>query len=178
MIYFTADTHFGHTNILKTCSRPFQTVDEMNEALIAAWNSRVCDGDTVYIVGDLFFLCKDVEGILQRLNGEKWLITGNHDAQWMGKVDCGRYFVRIEQYLEIKDRTRRMTLCHYPLLTWNHAKGSYMIHGHIHSNTDADFWPLLKCRENVLNAGVDINHYQPVTFEELVLNNAQFKAEH
>ncbi len=53
-----------------------------------------------------------------------------------------------------------------------------MIHGHIHANTDADFWPLLHVRDNVLNAGVDINGYQPVTFDELVENNRRFKEVH
>ena len=46
-----------------------------------------------------------------------------------------------------------------------------MIHGHIHADTNADFWPLIRCRDNVLNAGVDLNGYRPVTFDELVENN-------
>lgn len=54
MIYFTADAHFGHANIIKMCSRPFPDVEAMNEALIARWNDRVTGGDTVYIVGDMF----------------------------------------------------------------------------------------------------------------------------
>ncbi len=49
-----------------------------------------------------------------------------------------------------------------------------MIHGHIPADTSADFWPLLQCREYVLNAGVDLNGYRPVTFDELVENNCQF----
>lgn len=48
---------------------------------------------------------------------------------------------------------------------------SYMIHGHIHNDTSADFYPLIAARENVLNAGVDINGFRPVTFEELLENN-------
>ena len=39
MIYFTADTHFDHANILKLCARPFHDIDEMNETMIASWNS-------------------------------------------------------------------------------------------------------------------------------------------
>lgn len=52
---------------------------------------------------------------------------------------------------------------------------SYMIHGHIHNDTRADFWPLIASRDNVLNAGVDINGFQPVTFDELLENNRRFK---
>lgn len=66
-------------------------------------------------------------------------------------------------------------MCHYPMLSWKHCQRSYMIQGHIHNDTEMDFWPLLATRSNVLNAGVDINFFQPVTFEELVANNEWFK---
>lgn len=48
MIYYTADTHFGHANVVKMCERPYPDVDAMNEAMIAAWNGRVHGNDTVY----------------------------------------------------------------------------------------------------------------------------------
>lgn len=51
----------------------------------------------------------------------------------------------------------------------------YMIHGHIHNDRSMDFWPLLAARSNVLNAGCDINGFTPVTFDELLENNARFK---
>ena len=178
MIYFTADTHFGHANSIWMCGRPFPDVNAMNEALIAAWNSRVRSNDTIYIIGDMFFRCKEPGNILKRLNGKKRLIVGNHDGSWMRKVELPRYFISVDNYLELSDGAHALTLCHYPMLTWKHARRSYMIHGHIHANTNADFWPLLRCRENVLNAGVDINGYQPVTFNELMENNRRFKADH
>ena len=71
MIYFTADTHFGHANIIKMCERPFSDVETMNESMIAAWNERVRGNDTVYVVGDMFFRCPDPESILKRLKGQK-----------------------------------------------------------------------------------------------------------
>lgn len=60
------------------------------------------------------------------------------------------------------------------MLTWKYTRRSYMIYGHIHADTSADFWPLFRCRDHVLNAGVDVNGYRPVTFDELVENNRQF----
>ena len=84
--------------------------------------------------------------------------------------------LKIDLMLELSDGRHALTLCHYPLLTWKHAKKSYMVHGHIHNDTGADFWPLLAARDNVLNAGVDINGYQPVTFDELLENNRVFKS--
>lgn len=177
MIFFTADTHFGHANIIRMCGRPYSDLEEMNEAFIAAWNSRVSGGDTVYIVGDMFFRCADPKPILQRLKGKKRLLLGNHDGSWTGKLDLSRYFASVDSLLEISDGKHGLTLCHYPLLTWKHAKRSYMIHGHIHNDTSADYWPLLCRRERVLNAGVDINGYQPVTFDELLANNQHWKKE-
>lgn len=56
-------------------------------------------------------------------------------------------------------------------------KGPGVVDGHIHANTDMDFWPLLKVRDHVLNAGVDVNGYQPVSFQELLQNNIAFKAD-
>ena len=178
MIYYTADTHFGHANIIKMCERPFPDVETMNESMIAAWNERVRGNDTVYVVGDMFFRCPDPESILKRLKGKKRLIVGNHDSTWMSKVDMGRYFLSVDSFLETSDGAHALTLCHYPMVTWKHTIRSYMIHGHIHADTGADFWPLLRCRENVLNAGVDVNGYRPVTFDELVENNRKFKALH
>ena len=131
MIYFTADTHFGHCNVIRFCDRPFASAEEMDEAMIQNWNERVTGNDTVYILGDKF--------------------------------------------LETSDGKRSLTLCHYPMLSWKHAKRSYMLHGHIHNDTRADFWPLIAARENVLNAGVDTNSFKPVTFDELLENNRRFK---
>ena len=55
VIFFTADHHFGHANIIRHCSRPFHSVEEMDGALLERWNAAVGQQDTVYILGDLFF---------------------------------------------------------------------------------------------------------------------------
>lgn len=176
MIYFISDTHFGHKNILKLCNRPFESIEEMDETIIKNWNDRVDGSDTVYIIGDMFFRSNNAEKILQRLKGKKRLIIGNHDGSWMTKFDATKYFASIDNYLEVSIDNHLVVMCHYPLLTWKHQKKSYMIHGHIHSDTQTDFWPLIAVRDNVLNAGVDINGFTPVSLSELIENNKNYKA--
>lgn len=175
MVYFTGDTHFGHENVIHFCDRPFSSVEEMDTAMIDLWNGRVHKNDTVYVLGDMFFRCDYAEEILRKLKGKKYLIAGNHDNSWLKKFDASRYFEDITKFLETSDGQHRLVLCHRPLVSWDHERRAYMVHGHIHNDTRADFWPLLCGRERALNAGVDINGFQPVTLEELLANNIAFK---
>ena len=175
LIYFIADTHFGHENIIKMCNRPFNTIEEMNSEIICRWNSKISNNDTVYVLGDMFYRCNEPEEILKQLKGKKRLIEGNHDNSWLTQIDVLKYFKSIDKFAEVSDGKRSLTLCHYPLVTWKHSQKSYMIHGHIHNNTEADFWQIIKRNERILNAGVDINNFEPVSFDELFINNNKFK---
>ena len=115
MIYFTGDQHFGHANIIKHCNRPFSSVDEMDKQLLEQWNRRVKKQDTVYILGDLFFRnAVSSTEYLQKMNGRKHLIIGNHDKGWMKKVDMKQYFEEVAPFAEISDGIRKLVLCHYP----------------------------------------------------------------
>ncbi len=178
MIFFTSDLHIGHKNIIKLCNRPFTSQAEMDELLIDNWNQVVTNGDTIYIVGDLMFRTQaDPNYILRSLKGKKHLLVGNHDKSWLNKVKADTYFKSIDRYLETSDGKRKLALCHYPMMSWGGInKGSYLIHGHIHNNRDAAYWPLLASMSQALNASVEINQYQPVTFDQLLHNNEIFKA--
>ena len=178
MTYFTSDQHFGHFNIIRLSHRPFASLDEMNEAMIAKWNAKVMTDDTIYILGDLFFRSAAVEPILKRLNGRKHLVLGNHDHSWTGRVRLGDYFESVQTIKEIDIDGKPATLCHYPMLSYPQARRGYMIYGHIHNNTGDDYWPLIMRRSRMLNAGVDVNGFEPVSFEELVANNAAFRQLH
>jgi calcineurin-like phosphoesterase family protein len=52
-----------------------------------------------------------------------------------------------------------------------------MIHGHIHNNRDAYYFPMIRQMPNLLNAGVEINEYHPVSFDDLAKNNEGYKSE-
>src|SRR6266581_359325 len=78
--WFTSDPHFGHGNIIKFCNRPYLSVGEMDEGLIANYNKLVKPKDPVYFLGDItWYGSARLNEIMDRLNGEKHLIIGNHD---------------------------------------------------------------------------------------------------
>lgn len=180
MIFYTADLHIGHANIIKHCQRPFESVEEMNQALLHNWNKAIHRDDTVYILGDLFFRNSvPAEEYLQQMKGKKHLIVGNHDSSWMKKVDLAKYFDEVSHMAEIIDGSQRLTLCHYPMMSWNGCnRDAYQIYGHIHNNRNDTYWPLLSESTLSLNAGVDINGFRPVALQELIRNNANYKEQY
>ena len=180
MIYFIADLHLGHKNIIELCNRPFSSIEEMDEAIISNWNKKVKKNDTVYIIGDLMWKALDPKMYLDRLNGKKILVIGNHDSNWMCKCDVDLYFEKYSNMIIESLNCHTITMCHYPMLEWKNSRkeGSsklgYLIYGHIHNKTD-EMYNFLFEKENALNAGVDINNFEPVTFEELIENNRIFR---
>lgn len=175
MIFYISDTHFGHENIIHFTNRPYSDGEKMNSDMIRRWNEKVKNTDTVYVLGDMFFRCDYAEEILSQLKGKKHLIVGNHDGSWMTEFDATPYFKSINNMITVSAGNVGVSLCHYPLVTWPHMKKTYMIHGHLHDETNFDFWPILRNNERILNAGVDINGFEPVTLEELIENNRKFK---
>ena len=78
--FFTSDTHFGHANIIRLCNRPFKDVEEMNEKLIENWNKVVPEDGTVFHLGDFAFGGSALwNSVIPRLNGQIYLIIGNHE---------------------------------------------------------------------------------------------------
>ena len=148
----------------------------MDETLIENWNRKITGKDTVYILGDLIYRNqKPPEEYLRRLRGKKHLILGNHDRGWIRSCQTEPFFESVNNLLYVADGKRQYTLCHYRMMSWPHIMRCYMVFGHIHGNTDADYWPLIQANERMLNAGVDVNHFEPVTFEEMEANNLLYK---
>lgn len=79
--WFTSDVHFGHTNILRFCGRPFSGVHHMNVAICESINARVGPDDELWILGDLAMgRLESTLPITQRLTaGRIVLVAGNHD---------------------------------------------------------------------------------------------------
>lgn len=160
-IFFTSDTHFGPTAIIKLCNRPFSSVEEMDEAMIARWNAMVGDGDIVYHLGDFCYRnARGAENYIRRLNGEIHLIAGNHDAQTL-RQDSG-LFASVRDILEIRVGDRRIVLCHYPMREWHNSwSGSWHFFGHVHGRLNAH--PL----GYSLDVGVDSHDFRLWTLAEI-----------
>lgn len=173
-VWFTSDLHFWHKNICKYCNRPFDTVEEMNQALVDNWNSVVKKDDTVFVLGDLGFCGYDkLEPLMSQLNGKKYLIQGNHDSD---KIVFRLYDANIiEEYYKMIEVTivgdeecpdQQLTLCHFPMIDWpNKEKGAWMIHGHQHQLPETP-----SCSVMHWDVGVDKNHMTPISFEQLKIN--------
>ncbi|MGD1848867.1 MAG: metallophosphoesterase [Salibacteraceae bacterium] len=166
-IFFTSDHHFGHANIIKFCNRPFETVEEMNQALIERWNEKVRKNDHVYHIGDFGITYKEkLEAILQRLNGKKYLIAGNHEG---AAKQLPNYFEWIKDYYELKVKdpdlkngVQRIILFHYAMRVWrSDFRGTWQLYGHSHGN--------LPDKEDrlAIDVGVDCHDFYPLSYAEV-----------
>ncbi len=165
--WFTSDTHFGHANVITYCNRPFSSAEEMDEDLIRRWNTVVCPGDRVYILGD-FALCKRPRRleILQRLFGVKVLVRGNHDGD---AKDCSKDFDLVCERMTLRlAKKLNVLLCHFPYTPTDERhpdkmpkdQGSWLLHGHVHCA-----W---KKNGRQINVGSDVWAFAPVSKDEIL----------
>lgn len=170
MLYFTSDTHWGHKNIIKYCSRPFSSIEEHDEGLILNWNSMVTDKDDVYHLGDFAFATEEyVISILKRLKGKIHFVCGNHDKVVKNSSKIKSMLASYQEYVELKVPTpngkKHIVLFHFPIESW-HKKhyGSYHLHGHVHGS-------MVKTESNSnlrVDVGVDVWNYYPVSVSEII----------
>lgn len=172
MIFYTSDLHFYHKNVIDYCSRPFETVEQMNETIVENWNSVVSPDDTVYVLGDVFFrLSATTELFLDRMNGTKHLIVGNHDMWYIKKPRFSGLFTGMNYRLVIEDEGRMVVLSHCPLTEWEGMnEGWYHVYGHVHNNL-SELAVEMSSKKNAFNAGVDVNDFTPQTLAQLIERN-------
>ena len=152
IVWFTSDIHFGHKNVLRFCKKRQEKMgidledpsfDEKHRLyLIEQWNNTIAKKDIVYILGDFSFYNREgTRRILEKLNGKKHLILGNHDKSCKGLEN---YFESVSQIKTVDfkkheyqflDENFVVEMCHYPIFSWNRRQhGSVMIHGHTHGS--------------------------------------------
>ena len=153
-IFLTSDLHFGHRNIIRIGKgRPFDSIQEHDEALIENWNSVVKPGDLVYVLGDMSIetTIDEIRKPLSRLQGSKHLILGNHDRKKIhNQLRLENLWQSVREYSSIKfeaaDGTKVFVrMMHFPILEFDGAFKNYRckekyIHcyGHIHNANNYD----------------------------------------
>ena len=168
MIWLTADLHLGHGNMIRHAGRPFRSAEEMDEALIGAINDRVGPDDDLWVLGDLTMHAPAdaVRAYRARIRCRHvHLVHGNHDTRMRPGGADGTLEHDVAYYDGLRSPAgRRMVLCHYPIDEWNGLRrGSYMLHGHVHSRGSG----LNEAHRGIgclrYDVGVDANGYAPVS---------------
>lgn len=161
-IFFTSDTHFGDPNVIRIRKRPFQSVAEMDDALVDNWNRTVAPTDTVYHLGDFAHrACFNAGDYLRRLNGVIHLVEGNHDD--IVVEEAGSLFASVSMLSELDWRGHRFVLFHYPMRDWaNAVRGACHLFGHVHGALDAT--PVGRS----LDVGSDSHDFAPIAIERVV----------
>jgi calcineurin-like phosphoesterase family protein len=189
MRFFTSDTHFGHANIIKYCSRPFSNYEEMDSAIIKNWNNVVGDTDVVFHLGDLALGPSERwDHILKSLNGYKIFVVGNHDRIFQGEKERQRlkwdekYHEWFDEVYDNYEGLRLengtvVNLSHFPYQGDSHDGDRYeqyrltddgtpLIHGHTHENKILTRTE--KNRTLQIHVGMDAFDYTPVSEDQVI----------
>lgn len=173
--WFVADLHFEHPGIVKerdgVRKRPFASVEEHDETVIARWNERVGPTDKVYVLGDV---CMKKAGLAKvaRLNGKKHLIKGNHDIFEL--AEYAKYFYEVSAYRVFQ---KEEFLCsHMPVHPMELARFRFNVHGHLHDG-EVMFRPQ-RLAASVVDTryfcvSLERTNYAPLSMDEVLAIRAQ-----
>ncbi|QQR38199.1 metallophosphoesterase family protein [Devosia rhizoryzae] len=166
-LWFTSDTHFADSRVLKIDRRPFANMAEHDGALIANWNALVAPEDEIWHLGDFARgTTEEVEAVLAQLHGTKHLVIGNNDPE---PTLSAKGWASLQHYREMRIDGQLFILCHYPFRTWNQiGKKSINLHGHSHGKLT----PVTR----QFDVGVDPQGLRPRRIEEIVVSRRKTKA--
>ena len=161
-IWVTSDCHYGHEKL--AFYRGFESVEAMDEKLIENHNARVRPNHSVYILGDLiFYKDENLARVINRLNGRKFLIFGNHDYAIRKSYEMQKLFVKCLDYYELTAQGHKLCMSHYPMMVWNrHHYGSIMLHGHCHGSMQYPF------KGRIMDVGADVHGFAPIHIEDII----------
>lgn len=178
-LFFSSDHHFFHERVILYDQRPWESLEEMHKSLVEIWNNVVPVDGTVFYLGDLCFKAKpreaeQVRDLILSLNGQLFLIVGNHD-QWIADIlpkfpVLSKKIQYVLNYCELDTETelgnKTIVLSHYPLQAWNGSfrKRSYHFHGHVHKNKLEQIHWL----QNRLNIACCNHEYSPINLNHAI----------
>jgi len=181
VVWITSDPHYNHKNICRSVTnwrtqdgdvptyntRDFQSIDQMNDALVNNINFKVGQNDTLIILGDIAFGgFESIGKFLDRLVCKNiHLVLGNHDHHIRNnRENIQELFISVSDYLQVRINNQDFVLSHYPFASWNGLnKGVIHLHGHVHLSNQ-NKWGNGKR----LDVGVDGNGYFPYKITEIV----------
>ena len=158
--FIIADTHFGHSNIIKYCDRPFVTTEEMDRQLVEKWNSVVGKEDIVYHLGD-FALgnMNKVAEYRKQLKGKIFLIQGNHDGYSMKRYYEAGFDKVYDKPIIYQDF---FILSHQPIFI-TESMPYANIYGHVHNNPQ-----FIDYTSNTFCVSCERIEYKPILFDEII----------
>lgn len=182
--FFTSDLHIGHDKVIQYSKRPFNNLREMEEVIIRNWNNKVKKDDVVWMLGDIFF-CHQIPAkeFLDKLNGRKRLVKGNHDKMSDGQyLRLGFEIVLDEALLSLFGS--KVRLSHFPrkssLLSkiWSFIRYGYNINYQERRHNDEEWWLLhghshstpkhkINYKRHSLDVGMDANNFTPLSIQEV-----------
>lgn len=191
-VFFTSDWHLGHDNCISFDQRPFKNVKEMAEVLIKKFNSTVPENGVTYFLGDMGNKTSDIKPVIEKLNGTKIMIMGNHDKGVNRMYDCGFSAVLYSGSFFVGKEKVTMSHCPLPEIfredtigmknfknePWHGAskkihqmstvpnEGQFHLSGHIHSRKSKSSSTKILHRQ--IDVGVTAWNYRPVSFSEIV----------
>lgn len=176
-LWFASDHHFSHHNLVHVYTlkdgspaRNFESVDAMDELIIAEHNKRVKPEDHVYFLGDVVMKQAVLDKVMPRLNGHKRLVRGNHDIfktkhylKYFDEIHGTRYF------------ENGLLFSHIPIAPWSfgkHVKAN--VHGHVHMSAPLMYRALDPLAPSgstksklYVNISLERTKYKPVSLEEI-----------
>lgn len=158
--FVIADTHFGHSNIIKYCNRPFVTVEEMDRQIVEKWNSVVEKDDIVYHLGD--FALGNVSKVSEyrkQLKGKIFLIQGNHDGYNIKRYYEAGFDKVYDKPIIYQDF---FIMSHQPLFITS-SMPYVNIHGHVHNNPEYTDYS-----SNTFCVSAERISYTPILFDEVI----------
>ncbi len=159
-IFLISDTHFGHSKLYQSKCRPWASAEEGDEVMVERWNAVVRPCDKVYHLGDVAMPRSGVK-VLDRLNGDKVLIAGNHDSIWMTELQ--KRFRAVRAYWKLDN----VMLSHIPIHPNSLRNFDGNIHGHLHhSHTEL---PDGRTDFRYVNVCVEVIDYTPIAWEEAIV---------
>lgn len=175
-VFLISDQHFSHKNILKFTRRdgsplrPFATIEEMDETLVQNHNSIVKPTDKVYFLGDVTMGKKGLS-IVERLNGKKILIKGNHDQEKLSVY--AEYFDDVHGSFQLAG----YLLTHIPVHSSSIGRWKGNLHGHLHADVTGDYENGVWVPDHRYTCmSVEQTDYYPIPLEEIeTFRNDQYE---